>query len=208
MKLFETFKCSRQNLLNSLCQFWNDKSIPLQILYTCSVSWRLLLCTFLAQAIYALVKRTKLKWKSLRLSSAGIKNPQIPLEILHHSSLSWHVSPQWILSSYLFHFGLKDSIKIPILRLSNPLVKICHIPDLIFQATSQFFFKFCINLECYQRQIIFPFLGQTLNTFHNRSKWMYKFWRLGSAQVKFLQILVIFETKVFNFCIIFQGRNI
>ena len=136
---------------NSLCQFWNDKSIPLQILYTCSVSWRLLLCTFLAQAIYALVKRTKLKWKSLRLSSAGIKNPQIPLEILHHSSLSWHMSPQWILSSYLFHFGLKDSIKIPILRLSNPLVKICHIPDLIFQATSQFFFKFCINLECYQR---------------------------------------------------------
>ena len=26
--IFETFKCLSQNSLNSLCQFWNDKSIP------------------------------------------------------------------------------------------------------------------------------------------------------------------------------------
>ena len=28
VKIFETFECSGQNLLISLCQFWNDKSIP------------------------------------------------------------------------------------------------------------------------------------------------------------------------------------
>ena len=39
--MFETFKCSGQNLSNSLCQSWNDKSIPLQILYPSSVSWKI-----------------------------------------------------------------------------------------------------------------------------------------------------------------------
>ena len=33
VKFFETFKCSGPNLSNSLCQFRNDESIPLQILY-------------------------------------------------------------------------------------------------------------------------------------------------------------------------------
>ena len=39
VKIFETFECSGQNLSNSLCQPWNGKSIPLQILYPSSVSW-------------------------------------------------------------------------------------------------------------------------------------------------------------------------
>ena len=41
VKILETFECSSQNLPNSLCQFWNEKSIPLQILYTSSVSWKI-----------------------------------------------------------------------------------------------------------------------------------------------------------------------
>ena len=41
MKIFETFETSCQNLSNSLCQFWNDESIPPQILYPSSVSWRI-----------------------------------------------------------------------------------------------------------------------------------------------------------------------
>ena len=55
------------------------------------------------------------------------------------------------------------------------------------------------------------FLGQTLNTLHNRGKWKCKFWRLASAQVKFRQILVIFEIKdqfIFKFCINIQGYEI
>ena len=39
MEILETFECSGPILLNSLCQFWNNKSIPLQILYLSSVSW-------------------------------------------------------------------------------------------------------------------------------------------------------------------------
>ena len=41
MKIFEPFKCSDQNLSNSSCQLWNDKSIPLQILYHSSLPWQI-----------------------------------------------------------------------------------------------------------------------------------------------------------------------
>ena len=41
MTIFETFEWSGQILLNSLCQFWKNKSIPLQILYLSSVSWKI-----------------------------------------------------------------------------------------------------------------------------------------------------------------------
>ena len=43
VKILETFECSGQHLPDSLCQFWNGKSISLQILYPSSVlSLRLL----------------------------------------------------------------------------------------------------------------------------------------------------------------------
>ena len=38
---FETFKCSGQKLSNFLSQFWKDKSIPPQVLYQSSVSWKI-----------------------------------------------------------------------------------------------------------------------------------------------------------------------
>ena len=47
-KIFETFKCSGQILSNSLCQFWNDESIPLQILYPSPVSRKITPLYFLS----------------------------------------------------------------------------------------------------------------------------------------------------------------
>ena len=63
MKIFETFECSSQILSNSLCQFWNDKSIPLQILYLSSVSWKINSMYFSAQTICTWFKRSPSKWK-------------------------------------------------------------------------------------------------------------------------------------------------
>ena len=40
-KIFETYECSGENFSNFLCQFWNDKSILLQILYPSYVSWNI-----------------------------------------------------------------------------------------------------------------------------------------------------------------------
>ena len=41
LNFFETFECSGQTLSNSFCQFWNEKSIPLQILHPSSVPWKI-----------------------------------------------------------------------------------------------------------------------------------------------------------------------
>ena len=97
-----------------------------------------LLCTFLAQTIYTLLKRSPLKWKFMRLLSVWIKISQIPqvnfendktipLQIFHHSSVSLHATPLYIFSSCIFYFGQKDYIKVSILTVSSVLVKICHI---------------------------------------------------------------------------------
>ena len=62
VKFFETFEWPGQNLSNSLCQFRNNKLIPLQILYPSSISWKITpLYFFLAQTIYTLLKRSPLK---------------------------------------------------------------------------------------------------------------------------------------------------
>ena len=41
VQIFETFGCSRQNSSNFSCQFWNNKSIPLQFLHYSSLSWQI-----------------------------------------------------------------------------------------------------------------------------------------------------------------------
>ena len=141
VKLFATFKCSCQNLLNSLCQLWNDKSILLQILHPSSVSWKITpLYFFNSNNIYFAQKEPikmkifetfKCSGQNLSNSSCQLWNDKsVPLQILCNSSLSWQINALWNLSSYFFKFGLKDPIKIPIL---SALEKICHISHVIFQ---------------------------------------------------------------------------
>ena len=74
---FDIFKCSDENLLNSSCHFPNHKSVFLQILHDSSVSWNILLCTFLGQTLYTLHKRDQSKCNFFRLFSAQIKIHQI-----------------------------------------------------------------------------------------------------------------------------------
>ena len=53
-----------------------------------------------------------------------------------------------------------DSVK----HLFQPM-QICQIPDVIFESTSQFSFKVCINLQCHiKHNSSVLFLAQTLNT--------------------------------------------
>ena len=128
VKNFEIFECSDQNLSNILCQFWNGKSIPLQIFYPFSVSWKITPLYFFSSNYIYFAQKQHIKMnffetfkclgQNLSNSSCQFWNDKsIPLQILHHSSLSWHITPLWILSSYFSYFGLKDPIIIPILRL-------------------------------------------------------------------------------------------
>ena len=99
MKLFEIFKCLSQNLSNSLCQFWNDKSIPLQILHPSSVSWKITpLYFFKSNNIYFPQKEPinmkifgtfKCLGQNSSSSSCQFWNDKsVPLQILRNSSLS------------------------------------------------------------------------------------------------------------------------
>ena len=150
----------------SLCQFWNCKSIPLQIVYPFSISWKITpLYFFSSKNIYFAQKESiKIKifetctcsgQKFVKFLISIWKWPVSSFSNFASSSLTWHITPLWIVSSYFFYFGLRDPIKVPILKLSSALVKICHILHFIFQTTKKYSLYF---------------LGQTLNTLHNRSK--------------------------------------
>ena len=85
---------------------------------------------------------------------------------------------------------------------------LCHFPYVIFQTTSQLFFKFCLTLQCHEIQLICPFSVKTLYTLVKRSAWKWKFLRLSSSRVKIRQIpYVNFERRsqfLFRFFIILQ----
>ena len=139
MKIFKTFKYSGQNLSNCLRQFWNDKSVPLQILYHSSVSWKIspLYFFFSSNNLYFAQKETiKMKiFETCKCSGQNSSNSlcqlwndkSVLLHCLHNSSLSWQITFLWILSSYFFKFGLKDPIKIPVLSaLEQMSYSSCH----------------------------------------------------------------------------------
>ena len=47
-------------------------------------------------------------------------------------------------------------------RLLSGWVKIHQIPHVIFETTSQFFFKLCATVQCHERQLLCTFLAATL----------------------------------------------
>ena len=159
---FDTVKCSGENLPNFSCLFSNHWSLFLQNLHNSSVSRKITpLYFWRSNNIYFGHKEPIKKNKFLDFSSARVKfcevhvnfktTSQLPLNfciILHcHDTYNSSVNLK------LIHFILwtKASYQIPILILSSALVKICKIPHDIFQATSQFFFKFCITLQWHER---------------------------------------------------------
>ena len=64
-KIFETFECSGHILSNSLCQFWNNELIPLQILYSSSVSWKITPLYFFSSKNLYFAQKEPIKMKIL-----------------------------------------------------------------------------------------------------------------------------------------------
>ena len=126
-----------ENLPNSSCNFWKHKSVFLQILHHSSM----------------LSNITPLYFFSSDITYVGQKQP---IKVQHFEIFEWSGQNSWssscqFLNSYIFYFGLKDPIKFPVWTLLSVLVKIYQIPPVIFPFTSQFFFKFCISLQCHER---------------------------------------------------------
>ena len=73
-KMFETFECSGQNLSNFLCQFWNDKSIYLQILYPSSASWKITPLYFFSSNNLYFAQKEHIKMKIFHTFECSCKN--------------------------------------------------------------------------------------------------------------------------------------
>ena len=168
MKMFETFECSAQILSNSLFQFWNENSIPLQILYPSSVSWNIIpLYFFSSNKIYfAQKKPIKVKlFEAIECSGQNLSNSlsqfwndkSIPLQILYSSSVSWKITSLYFLAQTIYTLLKRSTLKWKCLRLSSARVKINQIPHVSFEVTSQFPFKFCFILHCHGTQLLCKF---------------------------------------------------
>ena len=67
------------------------------------------------------------------------------------------------------------------MRLLSARIKI-HQILVSFETTNQFFFKFCINLQRHETQLLCTFLAEILYTFNKRSLSRYKFGEIESLK--------------------------
>ena len=112
---------SRLTFLWGLCQFWNDKSLPLQILYPSSFSWKITCLYFFSSNNIYFSQKEPIK---MRLWSARVKFCQIPyanfettsrfLSKFCPSSVSWEITPPGFFSSKNIYFVQKEHIKMKI----------------------------------------------------------------------------------------------
>ena len=221
MKIFENFfECSGQNLSNFLCQFWNDKLIPPQVLYPSSVSWKTIPLYFLAQTIYTLLKRSPLKWKCLRLSRVKFRQiPDANFETTSRFLSKFCISPQsherlfhctFFLAKTIHSLLIRSPLNWKSLRLSSPQVKICQIYCANFETASRSLPKFCISLQFHETPVYFFSSSNIYSAEKEHIKII--FLRLSSAWVKIHQIPhVNFEMTsqfLFKFCIILHFHDI
>ena len=136
--LMKAFRCHVQNCWIGPKRFLSKFCIPLQF------HERYLLCTFLAQKIYTLLKRSTLKWKFLRLWSDGSKFVKFVMSIwksqFNSSSnfasffITMTYNPSMDFKLILFLLWIKGSNQNPnfeILKCSgeNLLYSSCHFPN-------------------------------------------------------------------------------
>ena len=145
MTIFETFECSGQILSNSLCQFLNDKLIPVQILVSLFSFMKDNSSVFFNSNNIHFAQKENIKMKILKTFKCSGENSSnsscqfwneksIPLQILHHSSSSWHITLLWIFKLILFLLWSKGSHQYPIFETfnysgENLPYSLCHFPN-------------------------------------------------------------------------------
>ena len=109
MEIFETFECSGQNLSYSSSQSWSDRSIPLQILYRSSLSWKITPMYYFSLNNIHFAQKKPIKVKiseTFECSDQNLWNSLcqfwnhklFPLQILYPSSVSWKINPTYFFS--------------------------------------------------------------------------------------------------------------
>ena len=158
---FDTFKCSDENLPNFSCLFWNHWSAFLQNLHNSSVSRNITPLYFCSSNNIYFGHKEPIK-KKIRLFECSV-------QILWQkfmSLLKWQVSSSSIFISFFSVMTHNSTVNLKLIQIllwtkgsyQNPSFDTfeCSGENLqnsyvIFQATSQFFYKFCITLQCHER---------------------------------------------------------
>ena len=95
------------------------------------------------------------------------------------------------------------------MRFFSAQVEIRQIPHVIFESTSQFSFKCCINIQCHQTKLPYTFFSSKIMYFNQKKPIKAQ---IFSAQVKIHQVPhVIFESTsqfFFKCCIINQYHQV
>ena len=158
----------KSNLSNSLCQFWNNKSIPIQILYPSSVSWKKTPLYFFSSKNIRFAQKEPIKVKifenfecsgqicqipyvNFETTSRFLSKFCIPLQF-HERYLLWT-----FLARTIYTLLLRNPLKWKCLRLSSARGKINQIPHGNFEMTSQFLFTFCIILHFHDKKLLCGF---------------------------------------------------
>ena len=77
VQVFEIFECLGQNLSNSSCQFWTDKSIPHRILYHSSLPWHITPLSILTSFIFNFRQKGCYQgpnWETFKFSGETLRN--------------------------------------------------------------------------------------------------------------------------------------
>ena len=154
--------CSGQNLSNSLCQFWNNKSIPLQILYLSPVSWKIIPLYFSSSKNIYFAQKEPTKMTIFEIfecldqilsnSSCQFWNEDsIPLKFCIPLQFHERLLLCTFLAKTIYTLLIRSPLKWKSLRLSSARVKICQIPYANFETACRFLSKFCIPLQFHER---------------------------------------------------------
>ena len=134
----------------------------------------------LAQTLYT-KKGSPLKYKFMTFSSALVKICQIPAvnseltsQFLFKFCIILHCYDTKLLCKLWAHTFFTLDKRIPsksqFLDFQTwALVKTCDIPHVIFESTSQFSFKCCIDIQCHQTKFKIDILMSILNWHVNSS---------------------------------------
>ena len=150
------FECSNESSTNSSCHFWNRKVRIYSDFASLFSVMKDNSCIFLAQTSYTLDKNNPSKWKFWTFERLGEISPNSSCHFWNKESVFFsNFASLFIVmkhnSSVFFHLNLY----MPWTKASNQsenltaCMKINQTPYVIFQATSQFSFKFCITLQCH-----------------------------------------------------------
>ena len=139
---FETYKCSCENLPNSLYYFPTQKLAFLQILHHFLMSWKIAPLHFFRSNI-AVKDQSKRRFLSFLKQQISF-----PSNFFYQSWVPSNITSLYFLSWSIIYFGQKQPIKVQIFEIfeclgQNLLNSSCQF------WTTPFLFKFCIFLHCH-----------------------------------------------------------